>query len=176
MGDSLQKKVEDLIQNDYKKDTRKRNTMRGVIVSLSLLLVLVILGGFAIYSDSSSQLEKYAKKMYTIDFEIQEDEDLDLYILDGFMDTYLDSLERCNEKSGIGYKHLFNLVYDTRSEMIKQSKGLRKVPMQSVLQYLDKNLQEQSDSNKLSKQEVTEICQLYFTKHIWNVNEWKRND
>jgi hypothetical protein len=144
---------------------------------LFLIMAIVFVGiVIVINSRSSAACEKYAKQMYAIDFEIREDEDIDIYILDSFMSTYVDSLQRCSDKSKISYKDLYKIVLDTRNEMIKKSNGLRKVPMQSVLQYLDKNLQKQPDSVKLSKREVTEICQLYFTKHIWDVDEWKDND
>ncbi|MDD4029484.1 MAG: hypothetical protein PHX86_07250, partial [Caldisericia bacterium] len=93
-----------------------------VIVILSIGVFIVV------YNNSSIACDKYAKQMYAIDFDIQEDEDINTYILDNFMSTYTEALQRCNEKTDISYRSLYKMVYDTRSEMIKRSNGLRKVP------------------------------------------------
>jgi hypothetical protein len=84
---------------------------------LFLIMVIVFVGiVIVINSRSSTACEKYAKQMYAIDFEIREDEDINIYILDSFMSTYVDSLQRCSDKSKISYKDLYRIVLDTRNE------------------------------------------------------------
>lgn len=136
--------------------------------------VIVLIGVFiVVYNNSSIACEKYARKMYTIDFDIHDDNDLHSSILNGL---YIHPLQRLKKVSGMSYFRLYQNIYNTRNRVLIENTNLGNISMDEILRYLDTRLRNQPECVRITKKTVVDFCQQYLFGQTWGITRGNSND